>query len=95
MSFATRAAIELQLGTDATALSTQALDIATVTVGDYSDRFNHGAALALDGDPRGLPIWRRGHKPRRLRSPSTTCAAFSTISPTCSAGTAAPWTSPA
>ena len=55
LSFATRAAIELQLGTDATALSTQALDIATVTVGDYSDRFNHGAALALDGDPRGVP----------------------------------------
>ena len=55
LTFATRAAIELQLGSDAIALSTQALDIATATVGDYGDRFNHGAALALDGDPRGLP----------------------------------------
>ena len=55
LSFATRAAIELQLGTDAIALSTQALDIATVTVRDYGERFSHGAALALDGDPAGLP----------------------------------------
>ena len=55
LTFATRAAIELQLGSDAITLSTQALDIATATVGDYGDRFNHGAALALDGDPQGLP----------------------------------------
>ncbi len=55
LSFATRAAIELRLGSDAVTLSTQALDIATATVGDYGDRFNRGAALILDGDRAGLP----------------------------------------
>jgi len=55
LTFATRAAIELELGSDAVALSTQALDLAAATAGDYSDRFNRGAALVLDGDPRGLP----------------------------------------
>ena len=55
LSFATRAAVELQLGTDAIALSTRVLDLATVTVRDYGDRFSHGAALALGGDAGGLP----------------------------------------
>jgi tetratricopeptide (TPR) repeat protein len=55
LTFATRAAIELELGSDAVALSTQALDLAAATAGDYSDRFNRGAALILDGDPQGLP----------------------------------------
>lgn len=54
LSFATRAAIELELGSDAVTLSTQALDLAAATAGDYSDRFNRGAALILDGDPQGL-----------------------------------------
>ena len=54
LSFATRAAIELQLGTDAVALSTRALNLADATVGDYGDRFNRGAALVLDGDEEGL-----------------------------------------
>jgi predicted Zn-dependent protease len=35
LSFATRAAIELQLGADAVALSTKALNVADATVGDY------------------------------------------------------------
>ncbi len=56
LSFATRAAIELRLGSDAVALSTQALDIAAATVGDYGDRFNRGAALVLDGDAEGVPF---------------------------------------
>ncbi len=55
LSFATRAAIELELGSDAVALSTQALELAVATAGDYSDRFSRGAALVLDGDPQGLP----------------------------------------
>jgi hypothetical protein len=54
LSFATRAAIELQLGADAVALSTRGLGIATATVGDCGDWFSHGAALALDGDTGGL-----------------------------------------
>jgi tetratricopeptide (TPR) repeat protein len=54
LSFATRAAIELGLGADAVALSAQALDLATATVGDYGDRFNRGAALVLDGNARGV-----------------------------------------
>ncbi len=53
LTFATRAAIELELGSDAVTLSTQALDLAAATAGDYSDRFSRGAALVLDGDPRG------------------------------------------
>jgi tetratricopeptide (TPR) repeat protein len=55
LGFATRAAIELRLGSDAIALSTQALELAAATTGDYSERFNRGAALVLDGDPQGLP----------------------------------------
>jgi hypothetical protein len=40
---------------DAVTLSTQALDLAAATAGDYSERFNQGAALLLDGNPAGLP----------------------------------------
>lgn len=55
LGFAARAAVELQLGSDAVALSTQALELAAATAGDYTEWFNRGAALALDGDSQGLP----------------------------------------
>lgn len=55
LGFAARAAVELQLGSDAVALSTQALELAAATAGDYTEWFNRGAALALAGDPQGLP----------------------------------------
>jgi len=55
LGFAARAAIELDLGSDAVTLNTQVLELAAATAGDYSVRFNQGAVLVLTGDPQGLP----------------------------------------
>lgn len=54
LSYAARAATELELGTDAVALCQQVVALAKVTAGDHDDYFNRGAALLLVGDGSGM-----------------------------------------
>lgn len=54
LSYAARAATELELGADAVAVCRQVVALAKVTAGDYDDYFNRGAALLLVGDGSGM-----------------------------------------
>jgi len=54
LSFASRAAIELALGTDAVLLCEQTYSLAVATVEDWEATFNYGAALVLNQKPGGM-----------------------------------------